>query len=169
MANTIKAQFDAEVPFTVTNLQSLASSATAGWTSAFVDNTVNLYLDAHVMVHLGAVNTAPASDKTIYLFAYGSTDGAIFTSTGASGGTVGTQGVLTFPSVSTLSIVMPLVAAIPYPVQNVAIDAGPYSVARVFGGILPVAWGLAVINFSGMALAASGNTIKYRPTWTQIV
>lgn len=151
----------AEQSMTVTNLHSLASSATAGWGSASVDNSSNLYLDAEIMIRIAAVNTAPASDKALYVFAFGSTDGAIWTSTGTSGGTVGTEGALTFPSISTLPIVMPLIGVIPYPVQNKAIDAGPFYMSNAFKR-LPLFWGIAIINFSGMTLAASGNTVKYR-------
>lgn len=159
----IKEAFQAEQTMTVTNLHSLASSATAGWTSGYVDNTSNLYLDALVAIHIAAVNTAPANDKAIYVFAYGSTDGSIFTSTGTSGGTVGTEGALTFPSIATpLPIVMPMIGVIPYPVQNKALDGGPFSVAKAFGGILPPYWGVAILNYTGFTFAASGNTVKYR-------
>lgn len=164
----VKAASQAEQTMAVTALHSLASSATAGWSSPSVDNSSNLYLDAEVMIHLGAVNTAPGSDKAIYVFAYGSTDGTIFTSTGTSGGTVGTDGALTFPSISTLPIVMPLLGVIPYPVQNKAIDAGPFYLSNAFRR-LPLYWGVAVLNFSGMALAASGNTVKYRGTYNTVI
>ena len=153
--------FSAETSLTVTNLHSLASSATAGWSSAATSNATTLYDDVLVAVHIAAVNTAPGSDKAIYIFAYGSTDGAIWTSTGTSGGTVGTEGALTFPSISTLPIVMPLIGVLPYPVQNKALDGGPFSVAKAFGGILPVSWGVAIINFSGFTFAASANTVKW--------
>ena len=165
----VKEAMQTETALTVTNLHSLASSATAGWTSGSIDNSSNLYLDSLVMVHIAAVNTAPSSDKKIYVFAYGSTDGAIWTSTGTSGGTVGTEGALTFPSISTLPILMPLIGVIPYPVQNKALDGGPFSVARAFGGTLPVSWGVAVLNFSGMTLAASANTVKYRGQFNTVI
>lgn len=165
----VKEAFQTEQTMTVTNLHSLASSATAGWSSASVDNSANLYLDALVMIHIAAVNTAPASDQSIYVFAYGSTDGTIFTSTGTSGGTVGTEGSLTFPSISTLAQNMPLIGIIPYPVQNKALDSGPFSVAAAFGGVLPVAWGVAILNFAGLTLAASGNTVKYRGVYNSIL
>jgi hypothetical protein len=38
----IKLAYQTEQTMTVTNLHSLASSATAGWQSAVVDNTTNL-------------------------------------------------------------------------------------------------------------------------------
>lgn len=158
-----KEAFQTEQSMTVTNLHSLASSATAGWSSTFVDNTTNLYQDALVMIHIAAVNTAPASDKAIYIFAYASTDGSIFTSTGTSGGTVGTEGALTFPSIATpLPIVMSQIGILPYPVQNKALDGGAYSIAKAFGGWLPPYWGIAILNYTGFTFAASGNTVKYR-------
>lgn len=158
-----KQAFQTEQSMTVTNLHSLASSATAGWGSAAVDNSTNLYQDALVAVHIAAVNTAPGSNKAIYVYAYGSTDGAIWTSTGTSGGTVGTEGALTFPSIATpLPVLMPLIGVIPYPVQNKALDGGPFSVAKAFGGVLPRSWGVAILNYSGFTFAASGNTVKYQ-------
>jgi hypothetical protein len=165
----VKEAFQAEQTMTVTNLHSLATSTTAGWTSASVDNSSNLYLDALVSVHVAAVNTAPANSKALFLYAYGSTDGSIFTSTGTSGGTVGTEGALTFPDVTTLPVVMPLLGVIPYPVQNKALDAGPFSVARAFGGVLPRAWGVAIINHTGMTLAASANTVKQQGTYNTVI
>lgn len=164
----VKEAFQAEQTLTVTNLHSLPSSATAGWTSGSVDNTTNLYPDASVVIHVAPVNTAPASDKAIYVFAYGSQDGAIFTSTGTSGGTVGTEGSLTFPSISTLAPVMPLIGIIPYPVQNKAIDAGPFYLSTAFRK-LPKYWGLAILNFSGMTFAASANTVKYMGCYDTVI
>lgn len=154
--------YQAEQTFVATALQSLATSATAGWGSAVVDNTVDLFLDALVQVVLAAVNTVPGSSKAAYVYAYGGTSATNLTTTGTSGGTVGTQGALTFPDITTLAVVMPLIGMIPYPVQNKLIVSPPFSVARAFNNWLPPYWGVAIVNHTGMILAASGNTVKYR-------
>lgn len=145
-------KFSSATSLTLTSAN-LASSATAGWMSAVVDNSTNLYLDALVSIELAAVNTAPANHKRIYLFAYGLVDtaGSAYTSTGAATPS-GSVGTITFPDITTLEIVAPLLGAVPYPVINVANNGGPFSVARCFGGTLPSKWGVLMLNYSGMTL-----------------
>lgn len=146
----VKIAYNTATAFTKTNAN-IASSATAGWKSDSIDNTSNKYLDALVSIELAAVNTAPASDKAIYLFAYSLIEGTAYASTGD--GTIdGSEGTLTFPSVATLPCVLPLLGVVPYPVQNKAINSPAFSVARCFGGILPDKWGVAMVNFSGQTL-----------------
>lgn len=153
MANS-KQAFGTATAFTKTNAN-IASSATAGWMSNAIDNSSNLYSDALVGVELAAVNTAPANLKAIYLFGYGLIEGTTaYTSTGAATPS-GSEGTLTFPSITTLPIVMPLLGVVPYPVQNTAINGGPFSVARLFGGVLPPKWGVAMLNYSGMTLSVT--------------
>jgi hypothetical protein len=154
--------YQAEQPFVATALQSLATSATAGWGSASVDNTTTLFLDALVQVVLAAVNTAPANSKALFVYAYSGSNATDLTTTGTSGGVVGTQGSLTFPDVTTLPVVMPLIGIVPYAVQNKPIVSAEFGVARAFGGVLPPYWGVAIVNHTGMILAASGNTVKWR-------
>jgi hypothetical protein len=55
-----------------------------------------------------------------------------------------------------------LLGILPYTTQNEVAESSPMSVAAAFGGLLPPYWGVAIINHSGAALAASGNTVKYR-------
>lgn len=138
--------------FTLTSAN-LASSATAGWMSAVVDNSSTLYLDALVSIELAAVNTAPASNKAVYLFSYALVDtaGSAYTSTG-DGTPTGSVGTITFPDITSLPIVAPLLRVVPYPVQNKAINGGPFSVARCFDGVLPIKWGIMMLNYSGMTL-----------------
>ncbi len=151
MATVLEA-FSSSSSFTLTSAN-LASSATAGWMSAVVDNSSNLYLDALVHIELAAVNTAPANNKAIYLYAYGLVDtaGSAYTSTG-DGTPSGSVGTITFPDIATLPTVAPLLGVVPYPVQNKAINGGPFSVARCFGGTLPSKWGVLMLNYSGMTL-----------------
>ena len=155
----VKEAFGSATAFTKTNAN-LASSATAGWMSNAITNSSNLYLDALVMIELAAVNTAPANSKAIFLYAYAliDTGGSAYTSTG-DGTPSGSEGTLTFPDVTANAIPMPLLGVVPYPTQNKAINGGPFSVARCFGGILPPKWGVAMINHSGMTLSVTN--IKY--------
>lgn len=157
---TVTELFGAATAFTITNAN-LATSATAGWMSNAIDNSSNLYDDALVHVVLASVATAPANSKAIFLYAYGLVDssGALYTSAG-DGTPSGSEGTLTFPDVTTLPVVMPLIGVIPYPVSTKAINGGPFSVAAAFGGILPVKWGIAMVNHSGMTLNVT--SIKYQ-------
>lgn len=128
----------------------LATSATAGWKSAVVDNSANLYLDALVQAEFGAVNTAPSSSKGIYLYAYSAVN-TLYTGTGAAA-IDGVQGTVTFPDITVLNTPLPLLGVVPYPVQNIALVSQAFSVARLFGGSLPTKWGIAMINHSGMTI-----------------
>lgn len=156
---TITQFFGSATAFTKTNAN-LTVSATAGWMSNAIDNSSNLYDDALIHAEFAAVNSAPANSKAIFLYAYGLVDGSgsAYTSTG-DGTPSGSEGTLTFPDVTTLPVVMPLLGIVSYPVQNKAINGGPFSVARCFGGILPVKWGIAMINHTGMTLSVTN--IKY--------
>ena len=167
----IKFVYGSEVAMTVTNLHSKASSATAGWTSASVDNRTNLFKDALVCVHIAAVNTAPANSKAFFIFAYSATNNGTpdYTTTGATSGNVpGTEGALTFPDVTANPQLLPLLFAMPYVGQNIAHVSPVLSVASAFGGILPPYWGIAILNHSGMTLAASGNTVNYTPVYENV-
>ena len=158
MANILQS-FGTTTAFTKTNAN-LATSATAGWVSNAIDNSSNLYDDALVHVELAAVNTAPANSKAIFLFAYALLDtaGSAYTSAG-DGTPSGSEGTLTYPDVTQFTVGMPLLGLIPYPVQNKAINAGPFSIAKCFGGVLPPKWGIGMVNHSGMTLNVTN--IKY--------
>lgn len=165
----IKLAYGGEQTMTVTNLHSLASSATAGWTSDYVDNTSNLYEDILLQVCLDPANTAPANDKAFYIFVYGGNNSSDLSVTGASSsGTPGTQGALTFPNITTTTILLPIAYTMFYGVADTVIKSNPFTIAGCFGGIVPPYWGVALLNYSGAALAASGNTVKWRGIYRTI-
>lgn len=160
----IKLAFGTATAFTKTNAN-IASSPTAGWKSNSVDNSANLYLDALVMAELAQVNTAPASSKAIYLYAFSLIEGTAYASTGD--GTIdGNEGTVTFPDITSLVPVLPRLGVIYYPVQNKAINSPAFSVARCFGGILPPKWGIAMVNHSGMTLNVTN--IYYIPVFKTV-
>lgn len=160
----IKTAYGTATAFTKTNAN-IATSATAGWKSNAIDNTTNKYLDALVSIELAAVNTAPANSKAIFLYAYSLIEGTAYASTGD--GTIdGTEGTLTFPDITTLAVVIPLLGVVPYPVQNKAINSPAFSVARCFGGVLPDKWGIAMVNYSGMTLSVTN--IYYQEVYNTV-
>jgi hypothetical protein len=158
--SNIKSAYAAEQTLTVTNLHSLASSQTAGWQSAVVDNTSNLYLDALVQVVLDFANTAPANDKCAYVFAYAGLD------TVYSDPASGSEGTITVPNVGANALNLRLIGKVNYTTTDAVTESAPMSVAAAFGGVLPPKWGLVIVNYSGAALAASLNTVKYRGVYS---
>lgn len=152
---TLALSYSSVQTMTVTNLHSLASSATAGWQSAVVDNSSDLYLDSLVQVVLDFANTAPGSDKAAYLYAYGALE-TTYTNPAS-----GSEGTITLTSVSSTAQNLRLIGVIPYNTADEVAESAIFSVAAAFGGVLPPKWGLVIINFSNAALAASGNTVKW--------
>jgi hypothetical protein len=154
---TITELFGTATAFTLTNAN-LANSATAGWVSNAITNTSTLALDALVNFVFSAVNTAPANSKAIFCYAFALVDasGSAYTSTG-DGTPSGSEAALTYPDVTTLPVVAPLLGVIPYAVQNKAINGGPFSVAACFGGVLPPKWCVGYVNHTGMTLAGSAH------------
>ena len=156
----------------LTGFNSLASSATAGWSSTYIDNTSNLYLDYLFAVTIAAVNTAPGSDQMFYFFAAASLNTTDRPATGASGGvcanSAATAAALTFPSISTTPPVFPFAWKQPYNTQNIAQQSPIFSFARALGGWPGLYNWLPAVNFSGMTIAAASNAIKYRGVYQTV-
>lgn len=152
---------------TITALNSLASSATAGWGSAAIDNSTNLYLDYMTAIALAAVSTAPSSDKVFYVFTATALNTTDLPTTG-NGTLATTQGALTYPNVSTGPCNLPQLTQIPYITQNVAIQTPLFSTARAFGGLVGLQLWYGMVNFSGMTIAAASNAWKYRGAYSTV-
>ena len=159
----IKLALQAVQTMTVTNLHSLASSATAGWQSAVVDNTSDLFQDALVQIVLDFANTAPANSRGVFVFAYGGIESGVYANPAS-----GSEGTITLVDVTTTAQQLRQIGFLPYTTQDEVSESGALSVAAGFGGILPPFWGLVLMNHSGAALAASGNTVKYRGVYTTV-
>lgn len=162
MAGDIKSQLGTAVAMTVTNLNSLASSATAGWQSAVVNNTTDEYLDALVQVVLSFANTAPANSRGAYVYAAGGIESGVLSNPAS-----GTQGSITLLDITTNAQNLRMIGFIPYTTQNEVAESSPMSVAAAFGGILPPFWSIVVVNHSGAALTATGNSAKWVPVFAQ--
>lgn len=152
---TLKLLYSAVQTMVVTALQSLASSATAGWQSAVVDNTTDLYEDALVQVILDFANTAPSADKCAYVFAYSGLE------TAYADPASGTEGSITLATIASNPQAFRQIGTVPYNTQDAVVESSVMSVAAAFGGVLPPKWGIVVMNYSGAALAGSGNTVKW--------
>lgn len=153
---TVSLSYSAVQTMTVTNLAGLASSATAGWQSAVVDNSTDLYDDAAVQVVLDFANTAPANSKGVYVYAY---SGLETTYTNPASGS---EGPITLLDVTTTQQALTYVGFIPYTTADEVVESRVFHLAQAFGGVLPIKWGLVMMNHSGAALAASGHTVKWR-------
>lgn len=164
--------FGSVVSLTITDLNSLASSVTAGWMSAAIDNTSNLYLDYLVQIKLAAVNTSPSSQKALFLYAAPVVDDTTndYATTGAAsgGGPTGTEGTITFPDITANPVNIPLIGVVPYVGQNAVIISPAFSVAAAFNDVIPPKFVLALINASGMTIAAAGNYVKVRGVYRTV-
>lgn len=137
---------------TVTNLHSLASSATAGWQSDQVDNTSNLYDFIDVQIVLDFANTAPANDKCVYVFAATGLETGVLSNPAS-----GAQGAITLTNVTNTGTNLVPLGEIPYTTQDEVAESKTFRLYDV-----SAFWSLVLMNYSGAALAASGNTVKWR-------
>lgn len=135
-------------------LTGLASSATAGWQSAAIDNTGDLALGVTIRLKVTVANTAPANDKTVYVYVYESENGTDYTDNAT-----GSEGALTIRDPTNLK----LLGTIATPTQNLAY-AQTFTYAPA---VMPRKWGLVVINYTGMAFTAAA--ASYTPVQGQSV
>lgn len=149
MAN-IKEEFSSDAQAITITLASLASAAARE--SATIDNATNKYLDALVEAKVKTNATAPASDKAVYVYVWGSVD---YTATATYPDRVtGADAGITPDSPTQLR----LLNVIYCPAAATSYQMEPSSVAAAFGGVLPAKWGIVVVNATGNALdATAGN------------
>jgi len=112
--------------------------------SASVDNTSDLFLDVLVQVRVKFANSAPASEKKVYVYAYGTADFALPLWPDK---VTGSDAAITLNSPTQLKLLGVIEA-----VQNANGTMEPAPLAQVFGGLVPSHWGIVILNKSGIAL-----------------
>lgn len=170
MAGDIKMKYAAaSTAMTVTNLHSLASdsgSYLAGWSSASVNNTSNVYMDYMV----GGTFTTHASNRAagdirVYVIA-ALNDTPTWPATAS--GTIGTEGALSFTDSEERDSLCRLLTVLTADTSASSILAfPPTAIAPLFGGIVPPYWALFVTQnvstTTTAGLASSGSAIYYTP------
>jgi hypothetical protein len=161
-----------DIKLTVTNLHSLASSQDwlAGWSSASVDNTSNVYLD----YLYGLTFTTHASNRqagviNIYVIA-SLNDTPTWPATAS--GTIGTQGALSFTDTEERDSLCRLLGSISVDNSASAIYTFPQTgIAQLFGGVMPTHHALYVAQNASTTttagLASSGSAVYYTPVTAQ--
>lgn len=143
------------------DLSSLATSSTfvSGIESAEIDNTTNKYVDVIVQSKgiVGHASTAPTVGQMITVYVWGSDTSLATTALDTLDGTSSTETLshisvlnsLRFASAPTVTVAT---AALSYYVL-------PFSVAALFGGVMPKYWGLFVAHNHTGALGSSNNNL----------
>jgi hypothetical protein len=140
---TTQVKYGTSTTITTTALATLASSATAGWQSAAIDNATDLALGVLIYLSVTLATGTPAADKTVYVYVYESEDGTNYTDNAT-----GSQGTLTRRDPTNLR----LIGTIATP------DAGALTYKQVFQYApmpMPRKWGLYVNNVSNLAFTAA--------------
>lgn len=155
---TITTTYRASSNLTVTNLHSIASSATwvAGWESGVVDNSSNLDLDILVSGKISLGNSATAGQIRAYIVAQ------IDDTPTWPDVMDGTESVETWTTTTIRDGAAKLGAAIETRADPGTDDVywiAPFSVAALFGGVCPKKFVIFVTHSTGVNLASSGNQI----------
>ena len=161
-ATTTNVSYGTDVQMTVTNLNSLANSATAGWQSARIDNIASVKaLDYEISVKVDLANTAPANDKAVYVYI----SSAFYDGTSwfqDDGGTAtlpgGSEGTYTIASPNNLKIL----GVLAYTTADQIVQ-GTFLLSNAVGQYMPDGFQIIIINYTGAAVAASANVVQYTP------
>lgn len=143
------------------DLSSLATSSTfvAGIESAEIDNTSNKYVDCIVQSKgiVGHASTAPTVGQMIAVYVWGSDTSLATTPLDTLDGTSSTE---TLSHISVLNSLR-FAAAPTVTVATAALSyyVLPFSVAALFGGVMPKYWGLFVAHNHTGALGSSNNNL----------
>lgn len=144
---TTKVAYASSASLTIT-LNSLGNGSARESTA--IDNSSNLYLDAHVRVSISAGSVSGAPLVSVY--AYGSEDGSVYPDP-----VTGSDAAITLENPTVLR----LATVIPTPTSSKVYESDVISIARLYGGVLPRKWGLVVVNSTGASLAGSNNSASF--------
>lgn len=160
-----KKKYEASSNLTVTNLHSLPTSATwvAGWESAAVDNSSNLYLDYSVDVKITvAAASLTAGQIRVYLVKMldDSTWPDVFD---------GTESAETVTDTEMRDSICRLAAVTDTDTTNSDVYyLSVPSVAEIFDGNLPDKFIVFITHSTGQNLAASGNQVTVKGSYLQL-
>jgi hypothetical protein len=160
MATVLTTTYSGNTAITM-DISSLATSSTflAGYESTEIDNTSNKYVDCLVNVKgiTGHASTAPTVGQQIVLYCWGADTSLGTTAIGPLDGTGSTEDLVYAHVLNSLrfagsAVVTVATAALVYPIM-------PFSVAALFGGVMPKYWGLFLAHNHTGALAASQSAL----------
>ena len=149
------------------SVASLATSATrtAGQESTQLNNTVNLYDDAFVRGFI-TVGTTPTVAKQIDIWVYGSNE-----SLQTAGNEIdvfdGTDSAETITSERVRNSALKLAAVIEVDATSDRKYFVQFSVAALFGGVVPSFWGLFIAHDTAVALNATAGNHEFEYTGIQ--
>lgn len=159
MATTIEAKYGTNNQAITCTFTSLANAGARASTA--IDNTSNLFLDALVFIKIKSNASGTAATGQVNVYAYGTADGGTTYSESATGTDAGIT-LTSPPNVRIIGVVNVVANATTY-------NAGPFSVASAFNGVLPDHWGIIVQNSSGATLDASVGSSWYQGVEAQTV
>jgi hypothetical protein len=153
MTTTDKIAYATSAALTIT-LNSLATSATAGRQATVIDNSTNLYDDALVTAIVSTSASALAAPNAVNIYVCGSEDGTNFDEDTAVMGA--SDAAYTIDAPTNLRLAAVINCSTSSKVYNKI-----FSVAQLFGGVMPRKWTVVVVNNTGQALLSSGNSMSY--------
>lgn len=147
-------------PTTITmDLSSLGTSATfiAGAESGQIDNTTNKFIDAivHGKVKVG---TTPTANTFIVIHVWGAHTSLATTAIDVLDGTSSAE-TLTNTGVLGSALIAARSIAVLVNTSDITYDMAPFSVAQLFGGSMPMFWGLFVSHNTGVNLNATNSNL----------
>lgn len=152
-----------EVIMATTNLNSLINSQTNGWKSRMVSNAGLKANDFRLSFYFPA--PAPiGNDQAIYVYAvpWSYNGYGVFTPGGDGGGVLPLSDVEELFTISAKNNLGSPIAIINFSLATIPMYFAT-KLSNKFGSLMPPAWQLVVINYTGGMLATAGNVIKYTP------
>lgn len=145
------------------DLSALGSSGpfTTGRESSQVDNTTNKYVDVLVSGSV-SVGTTPTANTTIAIYVYGADTSLATTPIDVLDGTDSAETLTNTGILNALRLGATI--AVPANTSDVQYFVLPFSVASLFGGVVPKFWGLFVTHNTAVNLrsnAINTNSFEY--------
>ena len=145
------------------DLANLATSTTfvAGRESSQIDNTTNKYMDCLVSGKV-SVGTTPTANKTIVIYVWGAETSLATTALDVLDGTDSAETLTNTGILNALKFGAAI--SVPAATSDQQYDVLPFSVAALFGGVMPKYWGLYVAHDTAVNLrntSVNTNSFEY--------